>query len=178
VIDVRLLRSHPEKVREGLAKRGESGDVDRLLRIDEEYRRLLGESERLKAERNARSKEIGLLISSGARAEADGIKGEMRAVGERIKALDDQIDALKATLDGLLLELPNLPHESVPAGDASANQIMREWGKPPTFDFDPKPHWEIGEAMGILDLQRAAIVAGSGFVGLVGEGAALARALV
>ncbi|MFN2421010.1 MAG: serine--tRNA ligase [Gemmatimonadota bacterium] len=178
MIDVRLLRSQPEKVREGLAKRGESGDVDRLLRIDEEYRRLLGESERLKAERNARSKEIGLLISSGARAEADGIKGEMRAVGERIKALDDQIDALKATLDGLLLELPNLPHESVPAGDASANQIMREWGKPPAFDFEPKPHWEIGEAMGILDLQRAAKVAGSGFVGLVGEGAALARALV
>jgi seryl-tRNA synthetase len=178
VIDLRLLRSHPDEVREGLAKRGESGDIDRLLRIDAEHRRLLAETERLKAERNARSKEIGRLIGSGAQSQADEIKTEMRALGDRIEVLDDQISTLKATLDGLLLEVPNLPHESVPAGDVSANRIVREWGEPPTFDFEPKPHWEIGESMGILDLQRAAKVAGSGFVGLVGEGASLARALI
>jgi seryl-tRNA synthetase len=179
VIDVRILRSDPDGLRRALAKRGETVDIDRLIGIDEEHRRILAESERLKAERNARSKEIGRLIAEGEKEEeAEALKQEMRAVGERIRSLDDQAAALKATLDGLLLELPNVPHESVPAGDASANVILRQWGEPGSFDFEPRPHWEIGEEIGILDLQRAAKVAGTGFVGLVGDGPALARALV
>jgi len=178
VIDVRLLRGDPDRVREGLAKRGETADVERLIQLDEEYRRFLAESERLKAERNARSKEIGQRIAEGGREAAEALKAEMRAVSERIKELDEQADALKATLDGMLLELPNLPHDSVPAGDVTANRIVRSWGEPRTLDFPARPHWEIGEELGILDLQRAAKVAGSGFVGLVGDGAALSRALI
>jgi seryl-tRNA synthetase len=178
VIDVRLLRDRPDDVRAGLAKRGEAADVERLIDLDEEYRRLLGESERLKAERNARSKEIGRLIAEGEREAAEDLKAEMRAVSDQIKALDEQADAIKSTLDGMLLEVPNLPHDSVPAGDTAANQVVREWGTPRAFDFEARPHWEIGEELGILDLQRAAKVAGSGFVGLVGDGAALSRALI
>lgn len=153
-------------------------DVERLIDLDLEYRGLLAESERLKAERNARSKEIGVRIARGDAAGAEGLKAEMRLVGDQIQALDEQGDASKATLEGLLLELPNLPHASVPAGGVESNRVVRQWGEPRAFDFEPRPHWEIGEQLGIIDLQRAVKVAGSGFVGLVGDGAALSRALI
>ena len=178
MLDVRLLRDDRDRLREGLGKRGESADVDRLVRLDEEYRRLLAESERLKAERNARSKEIGEMIQGGRGEAAEALKSEMREVAERIKSLDDQARAHKDTLDSLLLEIPNLPHPSVPAGGPEANLLVREWGRPRTFDFEPKPHWELGETLGILDLERATKISGSGFVGLIGTGAALSRALI
>jgi seryl-tRNA synthetase len=178
MLDVRLLREDRELLRDGLAKRGDSADVDRLVRLDEEYRRLLAESERLKAERNARSKQIGEMVQSGRGSEAEALKAEMREVAERIKSLDEQSSAHKDTLDSLLLEIPNLPHPSVPAGGPDANRLLREWGQPRTFEFEPKPHWELGEALGILDLERATKISGSGFVGLSGAGAALSRALI
>jgi seryl-tRNA synthetase len=178
MLDVRLLREDQELLRDGLAKRGDSADVDRLVRLDEEYRRLLAESERLKAERNARSKQIGEMIQSGSGAEAEALKAEMREVADRIKSLDELSSAHKDTLDSLLLEIPNLPHPSVPAGGPDANQLVREWGQPRAFEFEPRPHWELGEALGILDLERATKISGSGFVGLSGAGAALSRALI
>jgi seryl-tRNA synthetase len=178
MLDVRLLREDRELLRDGLAKRGDSADVDRLVRLDEEYRRLLAESERLKAERNARSKQIGEMIQSGSGAEAEAMKAEMREVADRIKSLDELSSAHKDTLDSLLLEIPNLPHPSVPAGGPDANQLVREWGQPRAFEFEPRPHWELGEALGILDLERATKISGSGFVGLSGAGAALSRALI
>ncbi|HET6637934.1 MAG TPA: serine--tRNA ligase [Gemmatimonadota bacterium] len=178
MLDVRILREDRDRLREGLARRGDSADVDRLVRLDEEYRRLLAESERLKAERNARSKDIGAMVQGGRADEAEELKSEMRVVSDRIKSLDDQSSAHKETLDSLLLELPNLPHASVPAGGAEANVQVREWGRPRAFDFEPKPHWELGERLGILDLERATKIAGSGFVGLTGAGAALSRALI
>ncbi|MGH7543170.1 MAG: serine--tRNA ligase [Gemmatimonadota bacterium] len=178
MIDVRMLRNDPDLLREALDKRGETAEVERLISLDVEHRRLLAESERLKAERNATSKEIGRLIGSGEERAAEGLKAEMRKVSDRIKDLDEQGSALKETLDSRLLEVPNPPHPSVPGGDASANRIVRAWGEPRTFDFEPRPHWEVGEALGALDLGRAAKISGSGFVGLVGEGAALSRALI
>lgn len=178
MIDVRLLRDDPDRVREGLARRGEEIDVDRLVRLDEEYRRLLVESERLKAERNTRSKEIGRLIGEGDTDRAEALKAEMREVADRIRSLDEEADALKTTLDGWLLELPNLPHDGVPAGGPENNQLVREWGEPRAFDFEPAAHWDLGEALGLLDLERAVKISGSGFVALTGDGAALARALV
>ncbi len=178
MIDVRMLRNDPDLLREALDKRGETAEVERLISLDVEHRRLLAESERLKAERNATSKEIGRLIGAGEEQAAEGLKTEMRKVSDRIKDLDEQASALKETLDSRLLEVPNPPHPSVPGGDASANRIVRAWGEPRTFDFEPRPHWEVGEALGALDLGRAAKISGSGFVGLVGEGAALSRALI
>ncbi len=178
MIDVRLLRTDPALVRDGLARRGEAVDVERLVGLDEEYRRLLAESEELKARRNARSKEIGELLRDGQGDAAEALKAEMREVAERIKSLDEQVAALKETLDARLLEVPNLPHDSVPPGGPENNQVVRVWKEPREMMFQPRPHWELGEALGILDLPRAVKVAGAGFVGLVGEGAALARALV
>ena len=178
MLDVRLIRSDPAALEAAIGKREESADVGRLVGLDEEYRRLLAESESLKAERNARSKEIGALLSAGREPEAEDLKSEMRALGERIQTLDDQADAHKETLDALLLLLPNLPHESVPAGDGSHNRIVREWGTIREPGFSPRPHWEIGEALGLLDLERSAKISGSGFVGLTGHGAALSRALI
>ena len=172
MLDVHILREDRERLLDGLARRGDSADVDRLVRLDEEYRRLLAESERLKAERNARSKEIGVMVQSGRAEDASTIKTEMRAVSDRIKSLDDQASAHKETLDSLLLELPNLPHASVPAGGPEANVQVREWGRPREFDFEPKPHWELGESMGILDLERATKIAGSGFRRADGRGSA------
>lgn len=178
MLDVRLLREDREQLCDGLEKRGESADVDRLVRLDEEYRRLLAESELLKAERNARSKEIGEMMQGGRGEEAVALKSEMREVAERIKSLDEQSSAHKDTLDSLMLEIPNLPHPSVPAGGPEANLLVREWGQPRSFDFEPRSHWELGEALGILDLERATKISGSGFVGLTGAGAALSRALI
>jgi seryl-tRNA synthetase len=178
VIDVRMLRNDPDALREALEKRGETAEVDRLVSLDVEHRRLLAESERLKAERNATSKEIGRLIGAGEGKAAETLKAEMRKVSDRIKDLDEQGTALKETLDSRLLEVPNPPHPSVPGGDASANRIVRTWGEPRTFDFEPRPHWEVGERLGVLDLERAAKISGSGFVSLVGQGAALSRALI
>lgn len=178
MIDVRLLRSDPDAVGAALEKRDDPADLDRLVALDEEHRRLLVESERLKAERNTRSKEIGSLIQSGETDRAEALKAEMREVADRIKSLDEQADAHKDTLDALLLEIPNLPHESVPAGGPENNRIVREWGEPRSFDFEPKAHWDLGPELGVLEFDRAVKVAGSGFVGLVGDGAALARALI
>ncbi|HUP01734.1 MAG TPA: serine--tRNA ligase [Gemmatimonadota bacterium] len=178
MLDVRLIRTAPDALKAAIGKREESADVDRLVALDEEYRRLLGESERLKAERNLRSKEIGALLSSGRKEEAEALKSDMREVGDRIGTLDDQATAHKETLDALLLEIPNIPHTSVPAGDARNNRIVRQWGEPRQFDFTLQPHWEIGTSLGLIDFERAAKISGSGFVGFAGEGAALSRALV
>ncbi|CAN5264886.1 serine--tRNA ligase [soil metagenome] len=178
MLDVHLIRTDPDALHSAIRKRGESADIVRLVALDDEYRRLLGESERLKAERNARSKEIGALIGSGREDEAETLKTEMRGVSERIGALDDQADAHKETRDALLLELPNLPHESVPSGDGSANRVVRAWGEPRDLGFEARPHWDIGASLGILDQERAAKISGSGFVGLTGDGAALSRALI
>ena len=178
MLDVRLLREERDRLSEGLGTRGEPADVDRLVRLDEEYRRLLAESERLKAERNTRSKEIGEMMRTGQKDGVEALKSHMREVADRIKALDDQASAHKDTLDSLLLEIPNLPHPSVPAGGPEANQLVREWGESRSFDFEPRPHWDIGADLGILDLERASKISGSGFVGLTGAGAALSRALI
>jgi seryl-tRNA synthetase len=178
VIDLRVLRNDPDALREALRKRGETAEVERLIALDVEHRRLLVESERLKAERNASSREIGRLIGAGKEKDAEALKSGMRKVSERIKDLDEQGNALKETLESLLLQVPNLPHGSVPAGGVGANRVVREWGEPPGFDFEARPHWEIGEGLEAVDLARAAKISGSGFVGLVGEGAAMSRALV
>jgi seryl-tRNA synthetase len=178
MLDLRLLRTDPDQLRSGIAKRGEAADIDRLVALDAEHRQALSESEKLKAERNARSKEVAKLLAAEEQDDAESLKSEMRQVSVRIKELDERSETLKENLDGLWLEIPNLPHETVPAGDAEQNEIVRTWGTTREFDFAPQPHWDLGDRLGILDLARAAKVAGSGFVGLTGDGAALSRALI
>jgi seryl-tRNA synthetase len=178
MLDLRLLRTDADLLRSGIAKRGEAIDIDRLVALDAEHRRALSEVEKLKAERNARSKEIGKLLSVGGQDDAESLKSTMRQVSERIKELDERAETLKGNLDGLWLEIPNLPHETVPAGGVEQNEIVRTWGTPRELDFAPRPHWDVGDGLGVLDLGRAAKISGSGFVGLIGDGAALSRALI
>jgi seryl-tRNA synthetase len=179
MLDIRSLRTDPDAVKVALAKRGGAGfpsAVDDLLAADEERRRTLALVEELKARRNEVSREIGELKRKGADA-TDRIV-EMRSVGERIGELDAAVAGTEERIRALLLDLPNLPLPEVPAGGEEANVVVREWGAKSAFSFQPRPHWELGEALGILDLGRGAKVSGSGFPVLRGRGARLQRGLI
>ncbi len=179
MLDIRLIREKPDFVRERLATRG-GGDEARIAEIaglDEQRRKLVAEGDKLKAERNKVSKEIGALKAKG--KDASEPMSAMKQAGERISAIDAEVTNVEARLHDILLTVPNLPHESVVAGKNSAdNPEVRRWGEPPKFAFPPKPHWDIGEELGILDFARAAKISGSGFVLYMGAGARLERALV
>ncbi len=179
MLDIKLIRDNPDLVRDRLAMRG-GGDESRLAEIaalDEQRRKLLSEADNLKAERNRVSKETGELKSKG--QDATGPMAAMKEVGDRVAALDAKLAALEARLQDILLMIPNLPHASVVAGkDSGDNPEIRRWGEPAKFVFVPKPHWELGEKLGILDFPRAAKVSGSGFILFKGAGARLERALI
>ncbi len=177
MLDIRLFREQPDIVREGLRKLGEDpAMVDAIREADERRRQLLTEVERLKAERNVVSKEIGAMRDKAAR---DVRIAEMRAVGDRITALDHEVSAVETELQRLMLVVPNLPDDSVPVGaDESENVVVREEGAERHFDFEPRPHWELGPALGIIDFERGVKVSGSRFYVLKGAGARLQRALI
>lgn len=174
MLPLAYLREHTDAVRTMLAQRGTDAPIEQILALDERRRAIIAENEALKQRRNEVSRQIGRDKERLAE-----LREEMRRVGDRIKALDDEQRAIEAELDDLLLRVPNMPHTSVPVGaTADENVVVRVWGEPPAFAFPPKPHWEIGEALGILDLHRAAKISGSRFVVLRGAGAALERALI
>jgi seryl-tRNA synthetase len=178
VLPLKLLREQPEAVSRALTTRG--GDLPalkELLERDSHRRSLLKTSEELKARHNRESEAIGAAKRKG--EDPSGAMREMRVVSDRIKELDDELRRVDADIDALLLTLPNLPHETVPAGaTADDNVEVRRWGTPRAFSFDPKTHWEIGEALGILDFERATKIAKSRFVVLWGAAARLERALI
>jgi len=179
MLDLRSLRADPQSAKAALEKRGDPGllgMVDELLSLDEERRRVIAEVEGLKARRNEVSKEIGELKRRGEDAEERVL--EMRTVGQQIGELDAVLSRAEEGIRGILLSLPNLPHPEVPPGDEECNQLIREWGEKASFSFEPRPHWELGEELGILDLQRGAKVSGSGFPLLKGAGARLQRGLI
>jgi seryl-tRNA synthetase len=178
VIDLRRLRQAPDGVRAALRRRLDpavDAMLDALLDLDRRRRELLVRVEGLKAERNAASEEVARRKRAGESALA--LMAELKVSGEEVKRLDGEVRAVDAELEGLLLGLPNLPLPDLPEGDASANRVVREVGSPRTFSFPPKPHWELGEALGLLDLPRGAKVAGSGFPVFTGRGARLVRGL-
>jgi seryl-tRNA synthetase len=177
VLDIRLLREQPDFVKATLAKAGvEAGAVDAVLAFDEKRRSVLAEVERLKALRNTVSKEISTLKD----AEVRNTKiAEMRVVGDQISALDKQVAELEAAQQAAILDLRNLPHESVPVGaDEEGNVVLQTIGTPRQFDFTPRPHWELGESLDIIDFERGVKVSGSRFYILKGKGARLQRALI
>jgi seryl-tRNA synthetase len=181
MLDIKLIRERPDFVRQRLAARGagDEGRIDELLRLDEQRRRLLGEAETLKAQRNRVSKEIGALMGQKKAAEADLKKKETRDLGERIAQLDKEAGEIEATRHQVMLRLPNLPHESVPLGKSSAdNPVVRIHGEKPVFGFAPKAHTEICERLHLVDFARAAKLSGSGFVLYTHWGARLERALI
>jgi seryl-tRNA synthetase len=160
-----------------LTKGEDVGDLDRFPELDLKRRKLLQEVEELKSRRNAVSQEIGRMKRNN--EDASQLVEEMKQVNERIKTLDDQLSQYEEELHTLLLGLPNLPHESVPVGETEAdNQVIRSWGEPRQWDFEPKPHWEIAEKLDLLDWEAAGKVTGSRFVFSKGLGARLERALI
>jgi seryl-tRNA synthetase len=175
VLDLRQIREQPDAVRRGLATKGGAELVPELIALDTERRRLVRESEDLKALRNKASEAIGQAKRRGEDAGAEQTR--MREVGERIKALDAELKGVDERLEAVALQLPNLPHPSVPEGKGEDGNVeVRHWSEPRTFDFPPKPHEEVGAALG-LDLERAARIAKSRFVVLWGGMARLERAL-
>ncbi|HOL18470.1 MAG TPA: serine--tRNA ligase, partial [Bacillota bacterium] len=177
MLDLKFVRENPDKVREAMELKGEPADLDHLLEYDQERRALLQEVEALKQLRNRVSKEIG---QGGLRGgELDQKKEEMRQVSDKIKMMDEQLRQIEAAQEQILLRLPNLPDAAVPPGKDEADNVeVRSWGKPPRFSFEPLPHWEVGERLGILDFPRAGKITGSRFALYRGEGARLERALV
>jgi len=174
--DLNYFRDHLEVFAEMAKKRGTPLHLDAFRVLDAQRRELITATEALKAQRNKASDEIARLKK--AKENADSLIGEMKAVSERIKEADERIAQLDATQRELLLTIPNLLHLSVPVGHSAAENVeVRRWGTAPKFDFVPKPHWEIGENAGILDLQRAVKIAGARFALYRGPGARLERAL-
>jgi len=180
MLDLNYVRENFEAVRAGLAKRGAvAAALDDFAQADEERRRTIAESDRLNAERNASSREIGSLMKEGKREEADARRQAVGDLKQRIAELDQKRDETEARMRELLSTLPNVPHESVPVGtDESANVEIRRWGTKPEFDFEPKDHVDLGTALGILDLERATKITGARFAILNGAGARLERALI
>ena len=171
------LREHADEYRVALKNRGASADLDRVLELDAERRRSIARVETLKNQRNVASQEIAALKKN--KQDASAQIEAMKRVGDEIKELDAKLAEIEHRLSALELELPNVPHESVPIGrDETANRVERTWGEKPKFDFQPKPHWDIGEALGILDFDRAAKITGARFALITGAGARLNRALI
>src|SRR6266540_5241908 len=177
MLDIKLIREQTDYVKTQLARAGvEPAAIDVVLTFDEQRRALLKEVETLKATRNAVSKEIGKMKDAAAR---DAKIAEMRGVGDRIAELDKQVTVVEEQQRTALLELRNLPHPDVPDGpDEEHNVVISQEGEPRQFDFTPKPHWELGEALGIIDFERGVKISGSRFYVLKGQGAKLQRALI
>ena len=179
MLDVRKIRENPDLFRERLARRNSGDDllIAKVLVLDEQRRKRLQESEALKGERNRASKEIGALKAKG--GDMAEKSAQMKVVGEDIARLDRELAELEAEQTDLLLRIPNAPHESVPVGKtAEDNRTERVVGEAAKFDFKPKPHWEIGAELGLLDLEAATKISGSGFIVYRGAGARLQRALI
>jgi seryl-tRNA synthetase len=179
VLDLKLIRDQPDEVARRLATRGEGAaqPIRELLARDADRRRLLREAEELKALRNRASEAIGRAKRRGEDASAE--MARMREVGDRIKALDAETKTVDADLERMLLGIPNLPSPTTPVGQSSDdNPEVRRWGTPRTFAFDPRPHEEIGEKLGILDFERAAKIAKSRFTVMWGAAARMERALI
>jgi seryl-tRNA synthetase len=180
-VGLQRLRDEPDAIRRGAIDKGEDPSVvDRALALDGRRRELLGQSEALKAERNAASKRIGEAIKGGASPvgpEVAELKAASVAAGERITALDAELSEVEAAVEDALLRIPNPADPDVPVGGEEANVTVRIWGEMLPIDFR-KPHWEIGETLDILDNARGAKIAGSGFPVYKGLGSALQRALI
>ncbi len=174
MIDIELIRENPEFVVESFKRRGKEVPLPQIIDLDQRRRTAISEMDSLRARRNAVSKEIG-----SSKEKPPELIAEMRKVGAQIKDLEEEENEVKDRLNQIMLDVPNIPSESSPDGaDENANVIVRSVGELPSFGFEPKPHWEIGESLGIIDLQRGVKLAQSRFYLLKGKGARLQRALI
>ena len=177
MLEIKFVRQNLETVQKALETRGQSADLDAFIKCDDERRAILQELEALRHRRNVVSDQIAQMKKAG--DNTDSIVAEMREVSSKIKVLDKALTENLETFDQILMGLPNIPHASVPVGkDETDNPVIKTVGDPSSFDFEPKPHWDVGAALGILDFERAAKIAGARFPLYFGAGARLERALI
>jgi seryl-tRNA synthetase len=180
MLELRQVRQDPDAVRAALARRGKPAETDaaiaRVVELDGERRALIAEGDELKSRRNAVSAQVA--ERKRAKQDADDLIAETRGIGERIREIDGRLREVEGEIECILLRVPNLPDPSLPEGGEEANAVVRTWGEPRELGFAPRPHWVIGEALGILDLPAGAKVAGSGFPAYKAMGARLQRALI
>ena len=179
MLDLRKIRDNPDVFREKLSRRngGDEKAIDLILGLDEEIRKLKQQGEALKSERNKASKEVGAIKAKG--GDATEIMARTKTMGDEIAQIDRDLAAKEVEITDILLRTPNINHDTVPVGTSAAdNRIERVVGEAAKFDFKPKPHWEIGTALGLLDLEAATKISGSGFIVFKGAGARLERALI
>src|SRR5205823_1211710 len=180
MLDLGFVRENLPLLEEKLRLRGMNPDelLQPFKRLDSRRRELIHRAESLQAAQNAQSKEIARLVKAGKREEAEKLKESTRNGREEIVAATKEADAVDSELRAKLATVPNLPHASVPVGKSPEdNQEIRRWGAPPKFDFAPKPHWELGEQLGVLDMERAAKLSGARFAVYWDLGARMERAL-
>ena len=180
MLDLNYVRENLDKVRDALeARHADTAPLDDFAKADSERRHVIAESDQLNAQRNAASREIGGLMKEGRKDEAESRRAEVGQLKDRISELDQLRAQTETRMNELLSSLPNIPHESVPRGDSDADNVeIRRWGTAPQFNFEPKDHVDLGTALGILDLERAAKIAAARFAILNGAGARLERALI
>ena len=179
MLDAAFVRDHLEEVRTGLRNRGLNPDTDleQFATLEGRRRRLIPEVEGLKREQNAAGDEVARAKRQG--KDASDIFAANKVRGQQIRQLEIQLEQVEQQRSALLMTIPNLPHSSVPVGaSAEQNQEVRRHGEPRAFDFEPRPHWDLGPALGILDFDRATRMSGSRFAVLMGAGARLERALI
>jgi seryl-tRNA synthetase len=177
MLDLKFIRENVKKVKEAVKNKNEKTDIDLILSLDEKRRSLLSEGDELKHQKNLVTEKIAQMkkTKQDAKEEID----RMRKVSDQIDSLDKELKEVEEKIANLLLTVPNVPHSSVPIGfDEDSNVVVKSWGEVPKFDFEPRPHWELGQILGILDLPRASKVTGTGFLVLTGKGAKLQRALI
>ncbi|MFN3568410.1 MAG: serine--tRNA ligase [Caldimicrobium sp.] len=179
MLDIKLVREKPDFVKERLKSRGGEYPIEEVLRLDEKRRELIQIIESLRHTRRVKSEEIGILKRNGKNEEAQSLAEEVKSLGETLKEKEAELREVEKALFDTLALIPNLPHESVPYGTSDKdNVVVKIFGNPPSFNFPPKPHWEIGEALGIFDFERAGKISGSRFTVYYREGAYLERALI
>ncbi|MDO8675567.1 MAG: serine--tRNA ligase [Candidatus Omnitrophota bacterium] len=175
MLDLRFIRDNPDQVKAGLEARHAKADLNRLLELDSQRRKLLVDLEDLKAKKNIANDEIGRLIKE--KCDPKAKIGPMKAIAQKVDAMEPVIKGIEGQIQDILLGIPNIPHSSVPVGGAEANKEINRWGKAPKPDFKPKTHIEIAEALDIIDFKRGAKLSGSNFVLYKDLGARLERAL-
>lgn len=176
MIDIKLVREHPDVIRQGISDRNTVAPLDEILSLDGKRRTLLSETEELRARRNGVSKQIARMKDDG---ERQALIEEMREVGNRVKVIDAELRTVESGLDAALLQVPNMPHPDTPVGaDENENVVVRNEGTPREFDFEPLAHWDLGPMLGIIDFERGVRLSGTRFYVLKGLGARLQRALI
>ncbi|MDM7998964.1 MAG: serine--tRNA ligase [Dehalococcoidia bacterium] len=179
MLSIQFIRQNQELVRQALANRQDTTSIDEVLALDEQRRKLIAEAESLRAHHKKESKKYGAAKASGSEPSQAGIAQDLGKIRDRIKAIEAESAAIEEKLQDRLLRIPNIPHPSVPVGTPpDDNVVVRTWGEPRRFDFEPKAHWDLGEALDIIDFARGAKLSGTRFYLLKGAGAQLQRALI